>query len=116
MKTIYIAENQWRDHTLGRELKRAVGDTGRMAGPCRGDAWPQGGGDKVIDLAAWKTENLVELEEPKEPESGLALYEGRELVRRRRRKHDALQARAELAATLAVVGVMAALILRVLLF
>lgn len=72
------------------------------------------GEGKVIDLAAWKAENLVELE-PEAPESALGLYEGRELVRRPRRHWDAL-ARGELAATLSVAGATAALVLWVLAF
>ena len=72
------------------------------------------GEGKVIDLAAWKAENLVELE-PEQPESALGLYEGRELVRRPRRHWDAL-ARGELAATLSVAGVMLAMMVRVLVF
>ena len=118
MKTIYVKEKQWENRTLGGELGWAVGDTGRAAGICRQDEGRAAGEDKVIDLAAWKAENLVEPDEPEniEPESGLAQYEGRELVRHRRRKHVERQARVELAATLAVVGVMAALILRILLF
>lgn len=121
MKTVYMAQKPWRDHTLDGQLERAVGDTGRIAGPCRGDGGlnPLAGEDKVIDLAAWKAENLVELDGAEGfdmPGSGLGQYEGRELVRRRRRKYAAAQARAELAATLAVAGVLAALILRILVF
>ena len=121
MKTIYIGEKQWQDHTLGGELERASGDAGRIVVPCRRDSAPGwlSGEDKVIDLAAWKAENLVELDGPEglgEAESGLAPYEGRELVRRPRRKHEAARNRAELAATLLVVGALAALILRVLVF
>lgn len=114
MNTIYIEEKQWQNHTLNRELDRAVGDTGRMAGICRRDAaalWA--GEDKVIDLAAWKAENLVELDEA---ESGLAQYEGRELVRHRRRKHRAGLTLGELGATLAAMSVMVGMILRVVVF
>ena len=68
---------------------------------------------KVIDLAAWKAENLVELEDP---ESGLGLYEGRELVRRPRRRHDSALVKGELAATLSVVGLTLAMMIRVLVF
>lgn len=120
MKTIYIEEKQWQSHTLNRELGRAVGDTGRIAGFCRRDAanlWA--GEDKVIDLAAWKTENLVDLdglESAGEPESGLAQYEGRELVRHRRRKNRSALMLGELAATLAAMGVMAVMILMVVVF
>lgn len=71
------------------------------------------GEGKVIDLAAWKAENLVELEPEEQRSSALGLYEGRELVRRPRRRWDAL-ARGELAATLSVAGVMLAMMVRVL--
>ena len=115
MKTIYVTQNQWQSRTLDGQLERAVGDTGRMGVRCLSTAGRPEGGDKVIDLSAWKAENLVELEEP-ESQSGLGEYEGRELVRRLRRRHEAARNRAELAATLAVVGLMAALILRILMF
>ena len=95
------------------ELDRAAGD----AGPRAGRRGLLAGEDKVVDLAAWKAENLVE---PDEPESGrvsaLGQYEGRELVRRRQRRSMAAQNRAELAATLAVTAAFVALVLRVLLF
>lgn len=114
MKTIYMADRQqWQEHTLDGELEQAAG--GGIVGACHREDAPRDGEDKVIDFAAWKAENLVELEEL-ERSSGLGNYEGRELVRRPRRKHTAARVQAELAATLAVVGVMAALILRILLF
>ena len=116
MKTIYVTEKQWRSHVLGGELGRAVGDTGGIARPCLGSTGLPAGEDKVIDLSVWKAENLVEPDGAGEPESGLGQYEGRELVRRPRRKHEAARNRAELAATLAVVGMMAVLILRILMF
>lgn len=118
MKTIYVTQKQWQSRTLGGQLERAVGDTGRMGVRCLCTAGQPDGEDKVIDLSAWKAENLVELEEPEEPESqsGLGEYEGRELVRRPRRRHEAARNRAELAATLTVVGLMAALIVRILMF
>ena len=121
MKTIYIDQKQWENHSLDGELERASGDAGRIAVPCRrsGGLGLLAGEDKVIDLAAWKAENLVELDGPEGfdgLESGLGQYEGRELVRRPRRRHEAARNRAELAATLSVVGAMAALIVRVLVF
>ena len=101
------------NYILRDELDRAAGDAGPRAG-CRG---LPAGADKVVDLAAWKAENLVE---PDEPEAGrvsaLGQYEGRELVRRRQRRSTAVQNRAELAATLAVTAAFVALSLRVLLF
>lgn len=119
MNIIYIEEKQWQSHSLNHELGRAVGDTGRMAGICRRDAALWAGEDKVIDLAAWKAENLVELDDLErldKPESGLAQYQGRELVRRRRRKHRRGLTLGELSATLSAAGVMAAMVLRVFLF
>lgn len=75
------------------------------------------GKSKVVDLAAWKAENLMVLGEPDAGRvSALGQYEGRELVRRRQRRSTAAQNRAELAATLAVTAAFVVLILRVLLY
>ena len=75
------------------------------------------GEGKVIDLEAWKAENLMALDEPEAGRvSALGQYGGRELVRRRHRKSTAARNRAELAATLAVAAAFVVLILRVLLF
>lgn len=110
MKTIYLNRDVWT-RAGGEELGRAVGETTEPGLPeGRGDAAGEG---KVIDLAAWKAENLVEFQEP---ESALGQYQGRELVRRRRRKYEDALIKGELAATLSVVGLMAALMLRVLVF
>ena len=101
------------NYTLRSGLSCAAGG----AGPRIGRGGLLAGEDKVVDLAAWKAENLVE---PDEPESGrvsaLGQYEGRELVRRRQRGSTAAQNRVELAATLAVTAAFVALVLRVLLF
>ena len=95
------------------ELNRAAGG----AGPRVGRRSLPAGEDKVVDLAAWKAENLVEMDEPEAGRvSALGQYEGRELVRRRQRRSTAAQNRAELAATLAVTAALLALIVRVLLF
>ena len=63
-------------------------------------------GDKVVDLAAWKAEHLME---PEGPGTGQAR------PKRRRGRWTALD-RAELAATLAVTAAFLALAARVLLF
>ncbi len=124
--TIYLTDQAaWRERAEGQRLERASGEA-RPAGPCW---WETGTGTagtgKVIDLAAWKTENLMELDELDVAEetdgfdgleSGLAAYEGRELHRRPRQKHRAALALGELAATLSAAGVMVAMILRVLVF
>ena len=108
MNTIYVTQDVWEDRAMGR----AVGET-----QCRrSTAAAAAREDKVIDLAAWKAENLVELEELDGPESGLGSYEGRELVRRPRRRHDSALVKGELAATLSVVGLMLAMMIRVLVF
>ena len=73
--------------------------------PDRGRGLP-----KVVDLAAWKAENLIDLDTPKAdplPER----HRDRKPVRRGRRR---LLDWAELAATLAVAAVLAALAVRVL--
>ena len=75
------------------------------------------GKDNVVDLAAWKAENLAVPEEREVGRVGaLERHEGRELVRRRRRRWTAARDWAELAATLAVTAAFVALIVRVLLF
>ena len=105
MKNVY--------YILRDELDRAAGDAGsRVRGRGR-----LVGEDKVVDLAAWKSENLTV---PEEPEDGRMSDPGRYgdggPVRRRRRRPAAALDWAELAATLAVTAAFAALILRVLLF
>lgn len=118
-KTIYLTQQSlWQREAAGRRLERASGgEVG--AAPCWWETAAPAG--KVVDLAAWKAENLEELdtleeETLPEPESGLASYAGRELHRRPREKHRAALALGELAATLSAAGVMVALILRVLVF
>lgn len=116
MNTIYVKQSVWETHAQERQMGRAVGETGRSA-PVRLDTIIGSGREgKVVDLAAWKAENLVEFDEPEELESGLGSYEGRELVRRRRRSHTSAFRKGELAATLSVAGVMLAMILRVVVF
>ena len=113
MEIIYVTGKEWQERTLHSELDRAAGDTGSRVGR-RG---LPAGEDKVVDLAAWKAENLVEMDGPETGRvSALAQYEGRELVRRRQRRSTAAQNRAELAATLAVTAAFVVLLLRVLLF
>lgn len=119
-KTIYLTEQSlWQGGAAGQRLERASGgEVG--AAPCWWETAAPAG--RVVDLAAWKAENLVELDGPEAPEafpeleSGLAAYAGRELHRRPREKHRAALALGELAATLSAAGVMVALILRVLVF
>ena len=114
MNTIDFTKAMWENHAMDKQLGRAVGETGRFAGLGGSETGVRAAQeDKVIDLTAWKAENLVELEERS---SGLGSYEGRELVRRRRRKHDSALVKVELAATLSVAGAMLALIIRVLAF
>ena len=113
MKIIYMTGNQWRDRVLRAELDRAAGDAAPRAGR-RG--LPAGKGN-VVDLAAWRAENLTEMDGPEDGRvSALGQYAGRELVRRRQRRSTAALDRAELAATLAVAAAFAALMLRILLF
>lgn len=113
MKTIYVTGKQWQNRTLSGEWERAAGDAGLRV---RRRGW-SAGEDKVVDLAAWKAENLMELDGSEAGRvSALAQYEGRELVRRRQRRSTAARNRAELAATLAVTAAFLALILRVLMF
>ena len=112
MSTIYFTQAMWEERTMDH----AVGETRQTPVRCPGGTACAGREDKVVDLAAWKAENLVELDEPEEQESGLASYEGRELVRRRRRRHNSALLKGELVATLSVAGVMLAMIVRVLVF
>lgn len=115
-KTIYLTdESLWQNEAAGRRLERVSGGEGGVSRSWLGAAAPAG---RVVDLTAWKAENLVELEgleeAGQEQESGLAAYEGRELHRRPREKHQAALALGELAATLSVLGLTLAMILRVL--
>ena len=95
MKTIcYMTGNQWQKRTTGSAL------------PSRED--------KVIDLEAWKAENLIL---PEEPEAGqMSAPERRGNRERTRRRRATAWDWAELTATLAVTAVLVALFLRVLLF
>ena len=96
--------------------KQAAGEE-QTAGCAIEDGQPRAHSeDNVVDMAAWKAENLVELEKPEEQASGLGQYEGRELVRRPRRKHECARVRAELVATLTVAVLILALIIWVLMF
>ena len=112
MKTIYMTGNQWQNRTLRGDPDCAAGGSGPRI---RSRGLPAGG-DKVVDLAAWRAENLTV---PDEPEAGWVNASGqrgsREPVRRRHRR-SAAQDRAELAATLAVTVALLALAARVLLF
>ena len=104
MDTVYLDETMWAGRAVGE-------DAGLNLPKSCTAAEPEG---KVIDFTAWKAENLVGFEE--EPASGLGDYQGRVLVRRHRDRYAAKLARGELAATLSVVCVMAALVVRVLVF
>ena len=115
MKRVYYAHSAWENRTLGR----AVGETASVSRP-----EPRFTADersKVIDMAAWKAENMERVEQPDSQaqfeslDSGLALDEGRELVRRPRLHWNA-QAKGELAATVSVACVMLALLVRMLVF
>ena len=94
------------------EPERAAGGAGLISGR---RVLPSGE-DKVVDLAAWKAENLAL---PDESEAGglrasaPERYEGSRPVRRRKL---AVQDWVELAVTLAVAAAFAALAVRVLLF
>lgn len=115
--TIYLTEQgAWQGQAAGR-LERASGGDG-PAVRCWRPAGPEAPEDKVVDLAAWKAENLAEPVEDafEAPESGLGSYQGRELVRRPREKCRAALMMGELAATLSVAGLTLAMILRVLVF
>ena len=114
MKTIYITGSQWQARILRDELDRAAGDAGSRA-QNRGLT---AGRDKVVDLTAWKAENLVEPDEPQADDLPMCApeqYRDRKPVRRNHRRSAALDW-VELAATLAVIAAFAALAVRVLLF
>lgn len=120
-KTIYLTDQSlWRNEAAGRHLERVSGGEGGVSHGWLDVTAPAG---RVVDLAAWKAENLVDLDELEqqeeaweEPESGLASYEGRELHRRAREKHRGALMLGEAAATLSAAGVMVAMVLRVLAF
>ena len=107
MKNVYYAQTAWENRTL----EQAVGQNCRPV--CRPETrFCATAENKVIDLAAWKAENLAK----EELGGALGQYQERELVRRPRQKHVDALIRGELAATLSVVGLTAALLLRVLVF
>lgn len=120
-KTIYLTEQSlWQNEAAERRLERVSGGESGVSHGWLDVTAPAG---RVVDLAAWKAENLVDLDaldQPesgwKEPESGLAAYEGRELRRRPREKHRMALVLGEAAATLSAAGVMVAMVLRVLVF
>ena len=96
------------NYILRDETNRALRHAGTRI---RGRGLP-----KVVDLAAWRAENLAEPDEPKAgclPVSAPVRDRGRRPVRRGRLR---LLDWAELAATLAVAAAFAALAARVLLF
>ena len=112
MKMICMIREQWQNRVPQAELERIAGGAGSSV---RSRALPAGE-DKVVNLAAWKAENLIV---PDEPETGRVSAPGRYGDRRtirRRRRLAAIQNFAELTATLAVTAALAALVLRVLLF
>lgn len=120
-KTIYLTDQSlWQNEAAGRHLERVSGGEGGVSHGWLDVTAPAG---RVVDLTAWKAENLVDLDELEqqedaweEPESGLASYEGRELHRRAREKHRGALMLGEAAATLSAAGVMVAMVLRVLAF
>ena len=104
MKTVSCIPHGEPDRTPGDAGLRTRGRGRRLVG------------DKVVDLAAWRAEHLVELDGSQDERmSAPEPYGDRRPVRRRRRSPSALD-RAELAATLAVIAVFAARFARVLLF
>ena len=85
-QTIYLTQHSlWQNQAAGQRLEQASG--GDSAAPRWWEA-PSAPAGRVVDLAAWKADNLMELDragkETPEPESGLAAYGGRELRRRPR--------------------------------
>ena len=104
MKNIY--------YILRDELDRAAGDARPRV---RGRGMTVGAG-KIVDMEAWKAENLIVPDGPEARRvSAFRQYGGREPVRRHRRA-AAIQNWVELAATLAVTAAFVALAARVLLF
>ena len=100
------------NYILRVEQKRAAGGAGRIPGR---RVLPSGE-DKVVDLAAWKAENLMPQDEADagvRQTSALGRHKGRGPARRRK---PAAQDWAELAATLAVAAAFVALLVRVLMF
>ena len=99
-------------YILRIEPERAAGGAGLASGR---RVLPSGK-DKVVDLAAWKAENMAFPDGPDAGDrraSAPQRYGGRRPVRRRKL---AVQDWAELAVTLAVAAAFAALAVRVLLF
>lgn len=100
------------NYILRAEPERTAGGDGVISGR---RVLPYGK-EKVVDLAAWKAENLVPQGEPDAGERRASTpkrYGGRKPARRRKLT---VQDWAELAVTLAVAAAFAALAVRVLLF
>ena len=117
MKSVYYTFTTWSDCEQAAGFDGSV-DNGRRAVMVR-QSGRQGRtpGDNVIDLAAWRAANQELWEEQSELEPEYALEEAEpeapaRRVRSRRRAH----VDPELFAILGVVGVLAALMVRVLLF
>ena len=107
MKSVYYTFTTWDDG------QRAAGFDGELDGGRQAVMVRQSGrqgrmpnGDNVIDLAAWRAANQ-ELWEEAEPEAP---------IRRARSRRRRVHIDPELAAIVMVVGVLAALMIRVLMF
>ena len=118
MKSVYYTFTTWNDCEQAAGFDGSV-DSGRRAVMVRQPSQDTRvrGGDNVIDLAAWRAANqeLWEEQSELEPEYTVEAAEPEapaRRVRRRRRAHID----PELFAILGVVGVLAALMIRVLLF
>lgn len=128
MKTAYYMLTTQENVLPEGSLEQVSGGTPHVTWIRQPDRQQQKGGGKVIDLAAWKA-GQEPLEDPAWPDGGEdAWYDEappvwpleadpvpEQPVYRVRRDHSVLPL-GELAATLSVIGAMAALMLRVLIF
>ena len=119
MKSVYYTFTTWDDG------QRAAGFDGELDGGRQAVMVRQSGrqgrmpnGDNVIDLAAWRAANqeLWEEQSELEPEYALEEAEPEAPIRRARSRRRRVHIDPELAAIVMVVGVLAALMIRVLMF
>ena len=119
MKSAYDTFTTWHGCEQAAGFAGSL-DSGRQAAVVRGSSQKAQalGGDNVIDLAAWRAANRELWDEPGEPAQKRVPEEAApELpVRRARRSRRSAYIDPELFAILGVVGVVAVLVIRVLLF
>lgn len=116
MKSVTYTFTTWEDGERAAGFDGSL-DSGRQAVVVRQPSRKARalGGDNVIDLAAWRCANRELWDEP-EPEYAVEEEAPEAPARRARRSHRGAYIDPELVSILGVVGVLAALVVRVLAF